>query len=646
MSPTLISLLGRIIIVSGQILIIAAAFSSAMILRYDYQFINDLSLLILPVLLPLLFIKLTCFYLTHLLSGWWKYVSIHDLLSLVKGNLLSSAVFFVYVSYYVSGLNLSWTVVVLDGVMCFLFMSGSRVAVRLYSELMRGTSTSYKHDKKILIIGAGASGQSIVREIRQNPKLNWKVIGYVDQDLARQNQWFQGVPVIATVEGLSKILRDKRPDKVIMANPGICHKELRLLVAECNSLGIKTKIIPKVGEILNDHVSIQNMRDVQLEDLLGRASIQLDVDKIEKYIEGKNVLISGAAGSIGSEICRQVAGFGAYRVILLDNAETPLFNIERELTKSFPRVRFVACLNDVSDAPQVESTFANYRPDVIFHAAAYKHVSMSENNPLTAIANNALGTRVLAKAADRYNVERFVMVSTDKAVNPTNIMGASKRTAEVYVQSAAKKSKTKMVTVRFGNVLGSNGSVVPIFQEQIRNGGPVTVTDPEVTRFFMTIPEASQLVLQAGSMGSGGEIFILDMGEPIHITHLAEELIRLSGMVPYEDIDIEFTGLRPGEKLHEELLHLNEGVFSTSHEKICVANSCSLDLVELNQLLDDLSVACQSIDLQRVMKIVTKIVPEYRPVVPPGRYESKIFKIKRPKAFISPAKHMDIAGNL
>jgi FlaA1/EpsC-like NDP-sugar epimerase len=637
----------KCLIVAGQALTVIAAFASAWILRYDFAVLHDFTSLLIPLVIPLVLIKLVSFAITHLLSGWWKYVSIHDLLSILKGNILASMAFFLFSTYYVTGIQIPWAIYALDWVMCFLFMSGSRVVVRLYAEFVSGNIDPYNNStKKILIIGAGASGQAIVREIRQNPRLNWRIAGYIDQDPQRQKQWFQGVQVISNLEGLSNILKGKMPDEVIIANPAVCNKKLRQIVSECNDQGIKAKIIPQAAEILNGQISIQSIRDVRLEDLLGRPSVQLDVTNIVNYIKGKNILVSGAAGSIGSELCRQAAKFGARCVILLDNSETPLFNIERQLKREFPDVRFIACLNDVRDAWQVENTFDKHNPEVVFHAAAYKHVSMSELNPFAVLTNNVLGTRVLVNAADRFHVEHFVMVSTDKAVNPTNIMGASKRLAEIYVQSKARSSKTKMVTVRFGNVLGSNGSVVPIFQEQISKGGPVTVTDPEVTRFFMTIPEAVQLVLQAGSMGEGGEIFILEMGEQIKITHLAEELIRLSGMTPFEDIDIEFTGLRPGEKLHEELLHPNEGVLPTSHKKICVANSSLHATLNIDRQLDDLLLACQSVDLLQVMLTVNRILPEYKPESSAALFTSKILRTKRPRIIQIAPKSMDVAGTI
>ena len=388
---------------------------------------------------------------------------------------------------------------------------------------------------------------------------------------------------------------------------------MRAIVERCETLQISFKTLPGVGDLIDGRVSIQQVRDVALDDLLGREPIRLEVERIRAFIEGRRVLVTGAAGSIGSEICRQVSRFHPARLILFDNAESPLFNIHRELAVSHPALHHTAIIGDIRDRARVEGIFDNCLPQVVFHAAAYKHVPLMEHNPAEAANNNVRGTRVVAEAADRFQVESFVMISTDKAVNPTNVMGASKRAAELFVQSLARQSRTRFVTVRFGNVLGSAGSVVPIFKEQIARGGPVTVTHPDVTRFFMTIPEATQLVLQAGSMGEGGEIYLLDMGEPVRIVTLAEELIQLSGFRPYEDIEIRFTGLRPGEKLYEELLIAGEGIQPTGHEKIMVARATEVNRERLLVQLEELYQLQQAIDQPGVIAKLREIVPEFMP---------------------------------
>lgn len=606
---------GKAAILVGHAAMVAAAFMVALQLRYEGQVPDPVLLGATGLLLPLVIIKLGSFALMRLYSGWWRYVSLPDLLQLLYGNLCASLLFYLYTHlWFALPGTLTWSVFVLDGLFCFLLMSGARVAVRLAREATCTRSRNRSEQRRVervLVVGAGAIGQSVVREVRQNPKLRWNIVGYLDQDADRRGQSFQGVRVLAGLDGLDGLLGRMCIDRVVLANYALTGSEKRAIVATCRQHDVKSMILPGVSAILTENVSIRDIRDVKLEDLLGRPPVALEIDEIRRYLQGKRILVTGAAGSIGREICRQVAEFGASSVVLFDNAESPLFFVERELKSAFPHVVFIPSLSDVRNPVQVDFAFTRFAPQVVFHAAAYKHVPMSEDNPVATIENNVLGTRNLADTACRHAVEHFVMVSTDKAVNPTNIMGASKRAAEVYVQALAEESSTSIVTVRFGNVLGSNGSVVPIFQEQIRNGGPVTVTDPKATRFFMTIPEAVQLVLQAGSMGQGGEIFILNMGEQLRIVHLAEELIRLSGKTPYHDVDIVYTGLRPGEKLHEELLLDEEDVVPTRHEKICVAQSRRHDHAALRGRLDRLALCCRNHDRETLLVILKQLVPEY-----------------------------------
>jgi FlaA1/EpsC-like NDP-sugar epimerase len=376
---------------------------------------------------------------------------------------------------------------------------------------------------------------------------------------------------------------------------------------------VRFKTLPGISEIIEGKINISQIKDVEIEDLLGREQVKLDEESIHQYLTGKRVLVTGAAGSIGSELCRQIARYAPSKLLLLDSAETPLYHIEKEISEIHPELRVVPLLADIRQNIRLESVFETFMPEVVFHAAAYKHVPMMEYNPVEAVTNNVMGTRQLADLAHRFGVATFVMVSTDKAVNPTNIMGASKRVAELYVQALARRSRTKFTTVRFGNVLGSNGSVIPLFMEQIRKGGPVTVTHRDVIRYFMTIPEASQLVLQTGCIGNGGEIFVLDMGEPVRIVDLAEELISLSGMTPYDDIDIVFTGLRPGEKLFEELLIEGEGIMPTTHHKIKVLESLQVDFEALEANIGLLDRAAGTHNLTELMGTLKEIVTEFKP---------------------------------
>jgi FlaA1/EpsC-like NDP-sugar epimerase len=608
-------LLKTLAMMAFEICVIIISYLLALLLRFDGSALSintSHALLLLP---SLLILKIITFWLMGTSSGWWRYVSLPDALTILRDNLIATMlVGTCYLIFYEPYINLPISVLIIDGFLCYILMTGSRVIARMYGETFgrrHSCSCQVEMQGKAIVVGAGAAGQTIVREIRQNPHLNINIIGFLDNDPQRLEQKFQGVPVLGLSDELESICRAKKADLVIITQPAVSRKELLVMLDVCRKLDVKSKILPSVGEIINEEVSICHVRDVQLEDLLGRKPVQLDLAEIKGYLKGKRVLVTGAGGSIGSEICRQVSGFSPESLVLFDNAETPLFNIENELKKMTKGIRLIPSLSDLRNPHKVNSIFSTYRPDVVFHAAAYKHVPMLEDHPAEAVTTNVMGTRNLADAAHASGVERFVMVSTDKAVNPANVMGASKRAAEIYVQNLARSSPTVFSTVRFGNVLGSNGSVIPIFKEQIAKGGPVTVTHPEVVRFFMTIPEASQLVLQAGSMGKGGEIFVLDMGEPIKILDLAEELIRLSGLRPYDDIDIAFTGLRPGEKLFEELLLSGEDIKTTTHEKIFVAKSRPIDSAVLIRWFEEVSCSPYAMDSEAYISMLKRIVPEY-----------------------------------
>lgn len=601
------------LLVVFQVAMIVSAFILAFELRFNFIIPQSYWIALISFLPAIIAIKICVFWFSGLSSGWWRYVSIPDLQLIFKANLIGSSLFVIYIFLFAHPPYPPRSVLILDGILCFLILSGIRVLTRIVreSQILNLKKTRMKK-KRVVIIGSGAVGQTIVKEIRQNPYLDKEVIGFLDNDPNRRGRLFHGLPVLGMTVDLEKICRHKNIDLVIVAHPAIRSKELRSILEVCSKAQVQSKILPTMGNIINGEVSIQHIRDVQLEDLLGRKPVRLDIKEIREYLKGKRILVTGAAGSIGSEICRQVSSFLPESVILLDHAETPLFHIENELESRFPKLKYFLRLNDIRNANEIKAIFQQFEPEVVFHAAAYKHVPLSEKNVIEVINNNVQGTRNLADCAHEFGTKHFVMVSTDKAVNPTNVMGASKRAAEIYVQSLGKTSSTNFVTVRFGNVLGSNGSVVPTFKEQVKKGGPITVTHPEVTRFFMTIPEAVQLVLQAGSMGHGGEIFILDMGKPTKIVTLAEELIRLSGLVPYEDIDIVFTGLRPGEKLYEELLGAGEGVLATSHEKIQVVRSALGNAAVLNLHFENIERVVEKMDRDGALKVLKELIPEYR----------------------------------
>ncbi len=618
-----------VFIIFNKALLIIGAFLLAFLARFDLTIPPIYWPKIYAMLPALLAIKLVVFWRLGLFKGWWRYVSMPDLVLILKGNLLASLIFVGYAVFVHRLEQIPRSILVLDGVFCFVLMGGVRFATRAFREsflpMVRGPRADVS---RVLVVGAGEAGQMLVREVRSNSRLHMQVVGFVDDDPLKRKGMFQGLKVLGRQVDLERVAVEHRVDEIIIAIPSATGVQVRAIVDRCHLSNVKFKILPGVGDLINGRVSVQQLRDVDLEDLLGRAPIVLDTAQISDYLCGKRVLVTGAGGSIGSEICRQIVRFNPEKLILFENAETPLFKIEQELVRDFPHIYLVPVIGDVRNRSRVFGIFDEQMPQVVFHAAAYKHVPMMEANAAEAVNNNVQGTRIIADAADAVGVGTFVMVSTDKAVRPTNIMGASKRTAELYVQSLARVSKTRFVTTRFGNVLGSNGSVIPTFREQIRQGGPVTVTHPEVTRFFMTIPEASQLVLQAGSMGQGGEIYLFDMGEPVKIVALAEELIRLSGLRPYEDIAIVFSGLRPGEKLYEELLLDGEGVRPTQHGKICIVGSVPQDREVLLMQMEELIAAARILDKEKVRTCLQRIVPEYTPVMHPLISKSKVVPLR------------------
>lgn len=492
--------------------------------------------------------------------------------------------------------------------LCFVGLVAARALRRVWGE-----ARERKHRRtgiartRVLLIGAGQAGVLVAREIAGRPDLALQPVGFLDDDLAKVGLHISGLPVLGTTARIADIAQRKRVQKVLITIANAAGADIRRITMRCREAGLETRIIPGIYELVGDRVNLSRLREVAIEDLLGREPVQLDEQQVAESIRGATIMVTGAGGSIGSELCRQVCRFGPGRLILVERFENALFEIHRELTSTFPGVAVVPRVADVTDEKRMDALFAQWRPAAVFHAAAHKHVPLMEENPGESIKNNVGGTRLMADLADRYQVERFVMVSTDKAVNPTSVMGATKRVAEIHVQSLAGRSRTRYVTVRFGNVLGSNGSVIPIFKEQIARGGPVTITHPDMQRYFMTIPEASQLVLQAGAMGQGGEIFILDMGQPVKIVDLACDLITLSGLRPHVDIAIEFTGIRPGEKLFEELATDAEHADKTRHPKIFIGRTKPGNPAAIDTLL---AVASKG-SAQDIRSALAAVVPEY-----------------------------------
>lgn len=617
-----------IVIFPVQVLIVLGAFWGAFLARFDLRVPDSYHSIILSLIPVLLTVKIITFWRMGLFKGWWRYVSMPDLVLVLKGNVLASGIFIAYAVFVHRLEMIPRSVLVLDGVFCFLLMGGVRFATRALRENYLPLSMRRKSGKRLLIIGAGDAGQSIAREIRSNQALTSSLVGFVDDDSMKSGALIQGSKVLGQVNDIPGLSEKFRIDEAIIAIPSATGRQVRTIVERCREAGVESRILPGVGEMIDGRVSLQQVRELNLEDLLGREAIRLDEKQVSSYLRGKRVLVTGAAGSIGSEICRQVLQFSPATLILLDHAETPVFQVDNELRAKWPDHDIVSLVGDVKNAERMRAIFEKYHPEVVFHAAAYKHVPLMEQNPSEAVNNNVGGTKVVADVSVSFKVDTFVLVSTDKAVRPTSIMGTTKRVAELYVQSLAEQAKTRFVTTRFGNVLGSAGSVIPTFVEQIKNGGPVTVTHPEVTRFFMTIPEATQLVLQAGSMGKGGEIFLFDMGDPVRIADLAEELVRLSGYEPHEDIEIVYSGLRPGEKLYEELLLDDEGVLPTHHKKICVAAAKTCDSERLGRDLTTLLAAARRIDQVAVRKALCRIVPEYYTLTPEPAPNGKVVPLR------------------
>ncbi|MBM4103987.1 MAG: polysaccharide biosynthesis protein [Planctomycetes bacterium] len=500
-------------------------------------------------------------------------------------------------------------VLMLDLFTTIMLLSGVRMVVRLYHEEFFSEHRGIV--RRFLIVGAGNAGEALLREMIRRRDSQYEVVGFVDDDPAKRDTEINGIPVLGTVDDLASICKKRSIDEIAVAIPSASRTQLRRVVQVCQGAKIRFSTVPSLMDIAAGKLQVSQMRDVDINDLLGREVVNLDMEQIHVFLKDNVILVTGAGGSIGSEMCRQVCAFEPRKLLLLEQAENPLFFIERELRESFPAVPLESIIADITDRVRMEQLFNCYRPQVVIHAAAHKHVPLMEQNPGEAIKNNIIGTRTVADTADAFGAECFVMISTDKAVNPTSIMGSSKRVAEMYIQDLNKTSKTHFVTVRFGNVLGSNGSVVPIFKQQIAAGGPVTVTHPEMRRYFMTIPEASQLVLQAAAMGQGGEIFVLDMGEPVKIVDLARELITLSGFRPGEDIEIEFTGLRPGEKLFEELSIEGENMVATRHPKIAVWENIPRDRETLRIGIERLLKVAHSQDRSQIIPILKELVPNF-----------------------------------
>jgi FlaA1/EpsC-like NDP-sugar epimerase len=630
-----------------DVVLLVFAHILAYFIRYEGHMIIPYKqiIFVLPVLLV---VKLPIFYVLGLYRGMWRYTSINDLINIAKATILSSFVLVLIILYATHFSNFSRAVFVMDGVFTFLFVCMHRGIIRYFFEhlglLKQITSWSDRDVKvRLLLIGAGSAAEKVIREIRDNEAMKYQVVGLVDDDPKKYGLQIHGIPVIGDLDNLKDCIERTEAQELLIAIASATGEQMKQIVAACQKSKTKFKVLPSIGEIIKGRLSVSSMRDISYKDLLGRPVVHLDQQEIGKYLTDRTILVTGAGGSIGSELCRQILKFEPKRIILLDAGEENLYKIQMELQYEHNFSEYIPVLGKIQNRDLLDAIFCEYAPSVVFHAAAYKHVPLVESNPWEAVFNNVFAVRNLIETSIFYKTQRFVLVSTDKAVRPTNVMGATKRLTELlmlaYCQERWDESMGKMnqrkthahckspettvppstchnttfMAVRFGNVLGSSGSVIPLFKRQIEMGGPVTVTDPEMTRYFMSMEEAAQLILQAGAMGTGGEIFLLKMGSPIKILDLAHDLIRLMDREPETEIKIIFTGLRPGEKLYEELITEGEGIVPTSHEKIMVLRGDGKCYQEMEKLLSELAGRAQAHDAAGIKEVLKMIVPEYTP---------------------------------
>ena len=526
----------------------------------------------------------------HMYQNMMRYEVGKDYIKYIISAFLSMIILsIVYKAFSLEYINLKVNVlsgVLIAGTFVMYRLAGRSILSRRMSKYEKINKNQDNKANNLLIIGAGMGAREIIIAIKNNMRDKYNIVGIIDDDISKINHYILGIKVLGTRYDIPKIAKEKNVDLIFFAINKIDAVSRRKILEICQETGVKTRVLPTTEEVINKQGAMNSLRDVQIEDLLGRDPVHLDNKNINSLIKNKTVLVTGGGGSIGSELCRQIVKYDPKRLVILDIYENNLYDIEMELRAEYPKLNLEAIVASVRDKERLNNVFETYKPEIVFHAAAHKHVPLMEKSPLEAIHNNVFGTYNVVNCADEYGVEKFVLISTDKAVNPTNIMGASKRVCEMIVQAKNKVSKTEYVAVRFGNVLGSNGSVIPLFKKQIERGGPVTVTHKDITRFFMTIPEAVQLILQAVTYAKGGEIFVLDMGEPVKIYDLAVILIKLLGYEPNVDIPIEITGLRPGEKLYEEILMSEEGLTSTKHDKIFISKPMHMEMAELEEKLN------------------------------------------------------------
>ncbi len=592
-----------------DILAIPAAWYLAYWLRDNMNFLSNTLLKdqSFNVFYILFAIQLVCFKYFKVSRGLWRFASINDVQRIIRAVL--TAVLSLILITYITQDMIPRSILPLYAVTLVTFLCGGRLVLRLMSD-RKNSFIKSREVKKVLVVGAGQASEGLLRELKRSA--DYLPVGIVDDDKRKHGTDIHGVRVFGGIEKIVAICKELQVDLIFIAIASANSKLMRRVVNYCEMAKVPFQTLPSLQFINSCKVNLESLRKVSIEDLLGRDQVAIDWQKISDSLHNKTVLVSGGGGSIGSELCRQIAKLKPLKLIILDNNEYNLYAIDAEFSAKFPDVKRVISLVSVTDILGVEKIFASHKPHMVFHAAAYKHVPLLENQARIAVTNNIIGTKIMAEASVKFNADKFILISTDKAVNPTNIMGSTKRVAEIFCQNLSKRVTTKFVTVRFGNVLGSTGSVVPLFQQQLLSGGPLTVTHPDMQRYFMTIPEATQLILQAMINGNGGEIFVLDMGEPVKISYLAEQIIRLAGLEPDKDIKIKFTGLRPGEKLFEELFHSAEMLVETKHKKLFQARFREIDWEQLTCIIEQLEDACIRHNDVEILNLIRNLVPEYK----------------------------------
>ena len=598
-----------ILLAIADIILINVAYMISFYIRLGYvydEIYNDIYVKYLPLILITYIGMLALF---KMYRSIWKIAGIDEVISGVTACFIAGILNFVISEFM--PFRIPRGVTILSCFFIIVFVLGVRLSYRFIRRISIYGKKYIGNGEKAIIIGAGACGQLLIEEIRKDESFNYKIIGLIDDNPNKRHTYLKGIKVLGNRNDILDVVKETKATSIFLAIPSMTAEEKSDILEICKEAKAKVKIVPSFYQSIDSGIDLKKVRDVDLKDLLGREEVQLDKGGISDYLTDKVILVTGGGGSIGSELCRQIATFNPKKLLILDIYENNAYDLQNELSRNYPQLNKEVIIASVRDKKRLEEIFDEFKPNVIFHAAAHKHVPLMEVNPQEAIKNNVKGTLNVAECADKYGSDKFVLISTDKAVNPTNVMGATKRLCEMIVQAINIRSKTDFVAVRFGNVLGSNGSVIPLFQKQISEGGPVTLTHKDIVRYFMLIPEAAQLVIQAGAYASGGEIFVLDMGEPVKIYDLAINLIKLSGFEPFKDIDIKITGLRPGEKLYEELLMDEEGLEETKHKKIFIGKPANFDLDKLKLEIEEINEIAIKGDLVKLRTKLKKIVPTY-----------------------------------